>query len=84
MNFILADAEVVGDSLPRPESKFSLPFDWGSNRRGFLQRDNKWVTCASASACKVFGCLIPMCGWSGGPSGVWMISSVIVALQALW
>ena len=82
MNFILAAAEVVGDSLPQPESKFSLPLDWGSNGRGFLHRDNEWVT--RASACKVFDCLVPMRGRSGGPSGVSMISGVIVALWALW
>ena len=33
MNFILAEAEVVGDSLPQPESKFSLSLDWDSNGR---------------------------------------------------
>jgi hypothetical protein len=50
----------------------------GTNGRGFLQRSNKWVTCASA--CKVFDCLVPgMHGRSGGPSGVSMISGVIVA-----
>jgi hypothetical protein len=82
MNFILAEAEVVGGSLPQPESKFSLSLDWDSNGRGFLQRDNEWVT--RASVCTVFDCLIPMRGSSGGPSGVWMISGVIVALRALW
>jgi hypothetical protein len=78
VNFILAEAEVVGDSLPQPESKFSLPLDWGSNGRGFLHHSHKWVT--RASACEVFDCLVPgMCGRSGGPSGVSTISGVIVA-----
>ena len=78
MNFILAVAEVVGDSLPQPESKFSLPLDWGSNGRGFLHRSNEWVT--RASACEVFDCLVPgMRGRSGGPSGVSTISGVIFA-----
>ena len=81
MNFILAAAEVVGDPLPQPVFKFSLPLDLGSNGRGFLHRGNEWVT--RASACK--DCLVPgMRGRSGGPSGVSMISGVIVALRALW
>ncbi len=77
MNFILAAAKVVGDLLPQPESKFSFPLDWGTNGRGFLHRSNEWVT--RASACEVFDCLVPgMHGRSGGPSGVSMISGVII------
>ena len=69
MNFILAAVEVVGDSLPQPESKFSLPLNWGSNGQGFLHRGNKWVT--RASACEVFDCLVlGMRGRSGGPEVV--------------
>ena len=82
VNFILAVAEVVGDSLPQPESKFSLPLDRGSNGRGFLHRSNEWVT--RASACKVFDCLVQgMRGRSGGPSGVSMIF-LMSLLRALW
>jgi hypothetical protein len=78
VNFILAAVEVVGDSLLQPESEYSLPHDWGSNGRGFLHCSNEWVT--RASACEVFDCLVlGMHGRSGGPSGVSMISGVIVA-----